>query len=283
MNPESPSALALAYATRSRRELDQSSAILAESAGLPDPSPSLEVRDRGIRLKAEMLDKLMAAGDNRSVRIAILKNYHYLMGSSLIADKLSQEAQVLSAEGDVEGEGFEQASRSLAERNNDVILDEETLEYSYNHILRQVENARIIAAEHGVNPEQAFEDDNLYEEIIRRSYTPTEFVVRTLHSMTIATPQALAEFVVDMWLALESGPSRPNVMMSLDPKEKEEFVSEVLRSRPDLKEMVEEIALNSNRAMGQRVLGDIQRFWGSEAVNMLDPKLRIAMLFPEDI
>lgn len=174
-------------------------------------------------------------------------------------------------------------SSNTAEDIADIMFDDDLIRSTYEFRLRLTHNAQGLAEEVGRKPEDSFEDEELYKEVVRRSTTPEKFAashLRVIRDFTLENTNSIFERMI-----LEMASQHPLWAMLrglMGEEQQKAFLERYLQQNPEFREGVKTRFLNSRRGTAQAVIAQIERYWGAGSANMLPQEQRLALLFTDE-
>ena len=117
-------------------------------------------------------------------------------------------------------------------------------------ILKRAVEAKKMAATLGISPERVFEDDSLYEEVVRRTLTAQQFIDQKKGAYEKVTPESLSEIILQTMLV---GSDESPIPVTA--------VARELIALPEVKEKIRMIVDNWQSTRYQITAENVNRFW----------------------
>ena len=154
------------------------------------------------------------------------------------------------------------------------------IEGGFSRTLRQIDEARKIAAERNVDPASVYENDDLYIELVRRSSTSGELARSGTQIVRQITPERMNEMIMNMI---------PEITRTIDEVEDEpvidqEKIREIrqeMSEDPEFKKTVRIATLQYRRAFRTLTGEQIIRFWGQEGLDSLPKSVKASITKPD--
>jgi hypothetical protein len=261
--------LARVIAVRSTKERKRVDMRMAELSGSPyqEPNPLMEeaMMTVSIRMNEQFLDESPISRVNLDTSISrIFEGLGDEGFDELIRDAESKTGEKL----EITGSQLRSFSESIAKSGISSLLPESIAEDGRIKLLKQVDEAKKIGAEKGIDPASVYEDDKLYMELVRRTQTPEEVARMGIEMARQITPEKIGEMIMNMIPAIAQLAEAVNGNLPLD----EEGIKDVRReisNDPEFKAMVETAVLKQRRAVSTLSEEQIIHFWGEKGLDSL--------------
>jgi len=261
--------LARAMATRSFDEGQKSQIRIAEiTGGEYTPTPDI-VRECLISIDTLMNERIL---DNPS---SLPTNPYELVASTYdnvgddVFDRITHEIQGKEEEPlPITAPQLRSISKAIRESAVNTFAPTSVTGKGFTDLLKQVDEAKKIGAEKGVNPTVVYTDDELYAELIRRTNTPIETAKGGITMIKLFTSKKMSEFVMNMIPAFTQLIEKIEGEEQSSQEEIQEMKQEISED-PDFKKTVRDMTLQYKKATRIIITEQIIRFWGQEGLDSL--------------
>ena len=272
--PEAPSPLALAMARRDLKELALvSDAQAAIESGVPRIDPQQQ-EIRTTRL-AFLNDKLLNSKDNPAVarEINLHKQYELALIFNDIDGPIAMQYEKI---------------RKLEKQGCRLYIDlfvEPVIEQNTEYALKNINRAEELATEKGIATDKVYEDEDLYEELMRRTYeTPEKLAEHAMaHTNVPGFRKSIEIFLLrKLKNSLLMKAEERGITHNTKLEEQMEAFLPKQANNPEFTEMRDSRFDYFKKAAYLNVAYDIERFWGEEGLDSLSPKVKAGIKYYQE-
>lgn len=279
MSVEQPLPLARAIAVRNFDEQHRTQRRMAELTGEQYQPLNPLIREGMILAGTRMNERILAEPRALPINVQELTSTVFENLGDDVFDEIVHDMQKDDPES-LPITGSQLRSLSIATTNSAItaMVPASMIESGFGRMLRQVNVAKELSAEKGVEPSTVYADNELYEELMRRSYSPREFAKMGLDVTRQFTPDKMAEMVMRTIPAIAQ--SMDEVMGDeplMTPDDIQEMRQEMAED-PEFKKMVRTTTLQFKRAFRTLTGEQIVRLWGEEGLQSLPNTVRTTLV-----
>jgi hypothetical protein len=226
-----------------------------------------EIKEQAIKQIAVRNEQILQARGNKPVANEL--NLLRLADQLLVFNDFSAEELMIS-------EKNKPIFEKHVNRRNVELFYEPTIDTSTSYLFKEFDEAESLAEERGLSISQVYEDDNLYAEVIRKTYeTPqkhAEVILapamnKDLHEASRLYHRAYEGFRIHIF-CIEQGDSKQ------DAQAKAEYYVDKLESIPEHMENVESFVHDFRQVHYVAADEEVRKYWGEEGIDSLSPAIK---------